>query len=128
VFGPFIAALLNLHCLTDAVYFEARGEPTAGQAAVALVIMNRVADPAFPDDACSVIRQPGQFSFKPGPIDDPEAYQRAADVAILVAAHWVTDFTNGSIYYANPKRATHRKWLRSLHRIMQIGEHVFYKK
>jgi hypothetical protein len=48
------AALL---CLATAVYFEARGEPTVGQVAVAAVVMNRVEARRFPNDVCSVVKQ-----------------------------------------------------------------------
>ena len=36
-----------LMCVAMAVYFEARGEPTEGQVAVALVIRNRIEDPRY---------------------------------------------------------------------------------
>eukprot|EP01041_Mallomonas_annulata_P028471 gene28471-50330_t len=36
----------DLECMTDAVYYEARGEGPRGQAAVAQVVMNRVSHPA----------------------------------------------------------------------------------
>jgi len=38
----------NLTCLARNVYFEARGEPTAGQLAVAQVTMNRKASAVLP--------------------------------------------------------------------------------
>ena len=44
------------------VYLEARGEPEAGQQAVAEVILNRVAADNFPDSVEAVIDQEGQFS------------------------------------------------------------------
>ena len=44
-------------CLTEALYFEARGENTKGQFAVAEVIMNRVDSPNFPGTLCKVIKQ-----------------------------------------------------------------------
>src|SRR3990167_5711100 len=44
----------ELECLTQAVYFEARGETPAGQAAVAQVGLNRVRHRAFPNSVCSV--------------------------------------------------------------------------
>jgi spore germination cell wall hydrolase CwlJ-like protein len=46
-----------LVCVAVAVYFEARGEPTAGQVAVAHVIRNRIEDPRYPDNACDVVKQ-----------------------------------------------------------------------
>lgn len=58
----------DLDCMTDAVYYEARGESARGQAAVAQVVMNRVKHPAFPKTVCGVVFQGAghvicQFSF-----------------------------------------------------------------
>ena len=44
-------------CLTEALYFEARGESVKGQFAVAEVILNRVDSAAFPNTVCGVIHQ-----------------------------------------------------------------------
>ncbi|WP_292960824.1 cell wall hydrolase, partial [Novosphingobium sp. UBA1939] len=57
-----------LQCLTAAIYYEAASEPDSGQRAVAQVVLNRVAHPAFPNTVCGVVYQgserPGcQFSF-----------------------------------------------------------------
>ena len=46
-----------LACLAMAIYFEARGEPTVGQIAVAHVIMNRVESDDFPNTVCGVVTQ-----------------------------------------------------------------------
>ena len=47
----------GLFCLALAVYFEARGEPAAGQLAVAHVVQNRVLDNRFPDNFCEVVTE-----------------------------------------------------------------------
>ena len=44
-------------CLSEALYFEARGETIKGQFAVAEVILNRVKSERFPESACGVINQ-----------------------------------------------------------------------
>ena len=44
-------------CLSEALYFEARGETVKGQFAVAEVIMNRVKSARFPGPVCGVINQ-----------------------------------------------------------------------
>ncbi|MCR4301881.1 MAG: cell wall hydrolase, partial [Sulfuricaulis sp.] len=51
------ADMRNLTCLALNVYFEARGEPSAGQFAVAEVTMNRVASGRYPDTVCGVVHQ-----------------------------------------------------------------------
>src|SRR5438128_3638104 len=47
----------NLTCLARNVYFEARGEPAAGQYAVAEVTMNRYASGRYADTVCGVVYQ-----------------------------------------------------------------------
>jgi len=44
-----------LHCLTQAIYYEAAREPAEGQAAVAQVVLNRLRHPAFPKSICAVV-------------------------------------------------------------------------
>jgi spore germination cell wall hydrolase CwlJ-like protein len=44
-------------CLAEAVYFEARSEPEAGQAAVAQVVLNRVRSGLYPTSVCGVVYQ-----------------------------------------------------------------------
>ena len=46
----------SLMCIAVAVYYEARGEPTAGQIAVAQVIRNRIEDPRYPVVHCTLKR------------------------------------------------------------------------
>lgn len=79
-----------LDCLAAAVYYEARGEPLAGQAAVAQVVLNRERRPRFPKSVCGVVYQgvggrDCQFSFAcNGAMRRPRewaAWTRARDVA-----------------------------------------------
>lgn len=51
-------------CLAMSIYYEARGEPLAGQYAVADVVLNRVDDDRFPNNICEVIKQKNQFHWK----------------------------------------------------------------
>ena len=51
-----------VYLLARAVHGEARGEPYLGKVAVAAVILNRVADPRFPNTIAGVIYQPGAFT------------------------------------------------------------------
>ena len=47
----------QMRCLAGAVYFESRGEPLAGQLAVAQVVINRAEDRRFPASYCGVVYQ-----------------------------------------------------------------------
>lgn len=46
-----------IECMIENLYHEARGDGYAGMYAVAMVVMNRVADHRYPDDICAVIYQ-----------------------------------------------------------------------
>ena len=125
----------ELDCLARNVYFEARGEPDVGRAAVAHVVMNRAASSRFPDTVCDVVRQGGekvrhkcQFSWWcDGRSDEPSdavAWTDSQEVARL--AYWGTskDPTAGALWY----HTTEVKpiWRKALVRGPQIGDHIFY--
>ena len=46
---------VQVSCLADNVYFEARNQGTAGWSAVISVTLNRVKDKRFPNTVCGVI-------------------------------------------------------------------------
>lgn len=112
----------DLYLLAKLIYSEARGEPYAGQVAVGAVVLNRVANPGFPNTLEGVIYQPwaftalhdGQFELEP----NSTAYQAAQDAF----NGW--DPSYGSIYYYNPKTAT-SSWIFSRTTVVTIGNHVF---
>lgn len=112
----------DLYMLAKCIYAEARGEPYVGKVAVGAVILNRVANPNFPNTVYGVIYQPwaftavhdGQINLEP----DAEAYQAANDAL----SGW--DPTYGSIYYYNPAVAT-SSWIFSRQTQVVIGDHVF---
>lgn len=51
----------QFYCLAQNVYFEARNQSLRGQAAVAMVVLNRTEDNFWPDNVCSVVKQ-GSYS------------------------------------------------------------------
>ena len=112
----------DLNLLARCVYAEARGEPYAGQVAVAAVVLNRVRSAKFPNTIAGVIYQPlaftavadGQINLSP----NQNAYNAARD------ALNGTDPTNGCLYYYNPATAT-SKWIWSLKVELKIGKHNF---
>ena len=75
----------DVDCLSQAVYYEARGESLAGQQAVAQVVLNRARHPGFPKSICAVVFQTCQFSFvcdgAMGRPLEPVAWRRARAVA-----------------------------------------------
>jgi len=114
----------NLNLLARLVYGEARGEPYAGQVAVAAVVLNRVKSSSFPNTVSGVIYQAGAFDVvKDGQINltPNSTAKKAAQDAIN---GW--DPSYGAIYYFNPNTATN-KWIWSRPMTVTIGNHRFCK-
>jgi len=98
-------------CLSEALYFEARGETVKGQFAVAEVIINRVSSSRFPGTLCAVIKQGTgrkyqcQFTYTcdgyKDIIAEHQAYRRVSKVAraILDGAEGSGGLTDGATYY-----------------------------
>ncbi|HEX4928132.1 MAG TPA: cell wall hydrolase [Burkholderiales bacterium] len=118
----------SLACLARNVYFEARGEPLAGQYAVAEVTMNRRGWGPFRKSVCSVVYEPGAFSWtgrRNLPAPAGEAWESAQRVAAAVYRHQHTPTLRGARYY----HATYVKpdWAKEKERIARIGRHIFYR-
>ena len=122
-----------LDCLSAAVYYEARGESPAGQAAVAQVVLNRVRSPLYPKSVCGVVYQGAQtrtcqFSFacngsmkRP---KEPAAWRRSQAVAARALGGFVmAQVGNATNFHVV---GLGRIWGGSLQRVAQIGDHVFY--
>ena len=125
----------DLDCLTQAAYYEARGEGRDGMRAVTQVVLNRVRHSAFPNSVCGVVfqgagRRTGcQFSFTcdgsmRGPVNKA-AWNRARAVASAALS--------GAVY-AGVGNATHfhttgvsPAWRHSLVPVGQVGDHMFYR-
>ncbi len=122
-------------CLSEALYFEARGETVKGQFAVAEVIMNRVKSARFPDTVCGVINQGTgkryqcQFTYtcdgNAETIHEPRAFERVAKVARAVLDGAGAPLTKGATHYHTT--AVNPAWARTYTRTARIGVHVFYR-
>ncbi|TCD14919.1 cell wall hydrolase [Oricola cellulosilytica] len=124
------------HCITTAIYFEARGETVKGQAAVAQVILNRVRNPAYPDSACGVVYQNAemrnrcQFSFACDGASERLKSERARK-----QAEWIAKaVTKGELFIPEIGSSTHYfadyvrpKWAGSMVKMASIGAHHFFK-
>lgn len=117
----------HLRCLAGAIYFESKGEPLAGQLAVANVILNRMKSGRYPTTVCGVIKQPGQFGFvRGGRIPAIDTGARAYKTAVAVAKVALTDAWNAPVQgamYFNGVRAPRPGGKR----IASIGGHAFYR-
>ena len=125
----------NWKCLSEALYFEARGETVKGQFAVAEVIVNRVASTRFPSSICGVVNQGTgrkyqcQFTYtcdgKPENIAEPLAYERVAKVARAVLDDRAPTLTDGATHYHT--QAVRPRWSRIYTKTANIGVHLFYR-
>jgi spore germination cell wall hydrolase CwlJ-like protein len=123
-------------CLAEAIYFESRGEPLAGQIAVAEVVLNRVDSRAYPNTICGVTRQGVgsgrgcQFSYacdgRPETLRTPGARERAQKLARLMMDGLPRTITDGATHF----HATYVSpgWARKFPRTAAIGNHLFYRQ
>lgn len=122
-------------CLTEALYFEARGESLIGQVAVAEVILNRKAHTRFPKSVCGVINQGAkrktgcQFSYKcdghKEVFSERGAYESVGKLAQLMLDGGASrDLTKGATFYHT--KAVSPSWSRKLKKTAIIGEHMFF--
>lgn len=131
-------------CLAQAIYHESRGEPEAGQWAVASVILNRVRARTYPDTVCGVVFQNAhlrnrcQFSFAcdgrsdwggGGNIIDREAWVRA----FMIAHSAYQAFLRGGTHEEGLETAMHfhttsvnPSWASAYVEVATIGAHIFY--
>lgn len=126
----------QLRCLTEAVYFEARGESYRGQVAVAQVVMNRVKMSLYPNTICGVVfqnehrRNACQFSFAcdgiPETVTEPKAWAQAKQIAekVVDGKLYLPEVGKASHYHAT---YVHPDWAPRMKRITRIGMHIFYK-
>lgn len=128
----------QLTCLALNVYHEARGEPPAGQYAVAAVTLNRVASSHYPNTICEVVYQKrwdrlrrryvGAFSwteFDVKPSLKEKAWQRAWQVAEAVYTRNQLPELDGALFYH--ARSIKPSWARHKKPVAHIGRHIFYR-
>ncbi len=123
-------------CLTEALYFEARGENLVGQVAVAEVILNRVDSKSYPNSVCGVIQQGQskrngcQFSFicdgKVEHIGDRKAYDELGKVAWVMLQGKPRILTGKATHYH--ATSVQPRWAKRLVRTARIGDHIFYRQ
>lgn len=120
----------DMRCLAQAIYFEARGEPLAGQLAVGRVVINRAESSAFPDDYCGVVKQRAQFSFvKNGRIprvrSGSAAWHRAKAIARIAHQElWDSPAHDALFFHAT---RVNPSWARKKVARATIERHVFYR-
>jgi spore germination cell wall hydrolase CwlJ-like protein len=128
--------LAKTECLADAMYYEARGEGTAGELAIAEVVYNRVHDGNYPRSICGVVfegvhERTCQFSFTcNGDMQRPKspvAWRRAERLALRIVTGNLAlgDSTGGALSFHAVD--VQPGWSDTMERTTQIGNHIFYR-
>lgn len=119
--------LSSKECLMRAMYFESNRSSEEGMLAVGTVVMNRVADPRYPDSICAVVDQKNQFA--PGVLHKPMTEKRPVALASRVA-----DRLLGGTRHPGVRRAQHfhtaglRFPYNNMHYVLEAGGNEFYEK
>jgi len=128
----------ELNCLARNVYYESRGEPEAGQYAVAEVTMNRKAAARYPESICGVVYQKswdplrgrfvGAFSwteFSVLPEPRGAEWERAQKVAQDVYYGRQAPKLHGAMYFHSTY--IRPSWAREKKLVARIGGLAFYR-
>ena len=119
-------------CMAKNIYFESRNESLRGQLAVALVTLERVADPRYPSDVCDVIYENKQFSWYWDGLSDYPRNRVAFEKAVLLASAAMSvdsafyDYTYDSTHYHADYVQPY--WAGYLVRKTKIETHIFYRE
>ncbi|MBM7096231.1 LysM peptidoglycan-binding domain-containing protein [Bacillus sp. H-16] len=111
--------------LSKIIHLEARGEPMAGQVAVANVVQNRVADSQFPNTIHSVLHQDNQFT----PVRNGSFATAIPNQNPIEAAKRALGGENGvpeALFFFNPT-TSNSEFMRSREVVTDIGNHRFVK-
>jgi len=138
-------------CMAQNIYHEARGDNYAGQLAVADVVLNRVADPRYPDTICGVVKQAKlskwwldqgkevpikhkcQFSWycdgKSDEITNETSWHDSLSVSYTMIYGGVyTGITEGATHYHATYVDPYWASSNQMTLIGPIGDHIFYRR
>jgi hypothetical protein len=123
-------------CLSEVLYYEARGEGAGGQKAVAEVVFHRMNHGNYGHSICAVVYEGAgkrgcQFSFAcDGSLKRPReaaAWERSEQLAAQILTREVAlrNTTSGATHY----HAVYVRpdWAQSLEQTAHIGRHIFYR-
>lgn len=122
----FATVPMEVNCLAQNVYFEARNQPIEGQYAVAEVTLNRVKDSTYPSSICEVIKQKHQFSwYRPNAVPKEKEAWKVAKIIALASLREPTHYVSGAQFFHH--KSIKPSWARNMKKVRQIGDHVFYR-
>jgi spore germination cell wall hydrolase CwlJ-like protein len=131
-----VQLLAEHKCLSEVLYYEARGEGAGGQKAIAEVVFHRMNHGDYGHSICAVVYEgkghPGcQFSFTcNGEIDRPKqmaAWRESEKLAaqILTGQVPLRNATGGALNFHAVSVSP--DWADTMDKTTQIGNHIFYR-
>jgi spore germination cell wall hydrolase CwlJ-like protein len=134
--SPLSRLVAEHRCLSEVMYYEARGEGSSGQKAIAEVVFHRMNNGNYGHSICAVVYEgagrPGcQFSFACNGdarrAKDRQAWRNAEFLAarILTGEVRLANATGGATNFH--ATSVEPEWAPTLRRTTQIGNHVFYR-
>jgi len=134
--GVMTQLLAEHKCLSEVLYYEARGEGLSGQKAIAEVVFHRMNRGDYGHSICAVVYEgkdkPGcQFSFAcNGDIRRPKqmsAWHQSEKLAaaILTGQVALKNATGGALNFH--AISVQPDWADTLEKTTQIGNHIFYR-
>lgn len=131
----------EMKCLAENIYHESGNQSFVGKLAVAMVTLNRVQHPDYPKTICGVVYQGStnpntfscQFSWTCDPLHNKTTniqhrWSESVKVAQVAVAskQSMADITEGATHF----HAAYVKpvWAKTLRRVAQIDDHLFYKR
>jgi spore germination cell wall hydrolase CwlJ-like protein len=123
-------------CLSEVLYYEARGEGAGGQKAIAEVVFHRMNHGDYGHSICAVVyegaKRPGcQFSFtcngearRPKQVAAWRASEKLA-AQILTGQVALKNATGGALNFHAVSVSP--DWADTMNRTTQIGNHIFYR-
>ncbi len=113
-----------LYWLSHIINAESGNQPLSGKIAVGNVVLNRVANPRFPNTVYEVIHQRGQFT----PVSNG-SIKLTPNEESVIAAKLCLDGANtvgNALYFLNPRTASNSWASRTRPYVATIGAHAFY--
>ena len=122
----------DVDCLAKNIYHEAGVESKQGKFAVAQVTLNRLREGRYGKDLCKVVYAKAQFSWtlyakKRNEVPKGQLWveSRAVAIAVLERGMRVPSLKDATFYHTDYIKKP--AWAKSVVKIQQIGQHIFYR-
>lgn len=126
----------DVHCLAETIFREARGTNVEEKILVGNVVLNRMKSGKFPETACGVLNQKGQFPWinkfsmkeRQKTINREKIeYDESFVLAVYLLQGKIDDASNGALFF-HSRKGGKRKWTNGLLLVQKTKYHYYYKQ